>query len=202
MAANRSKSTKRESAAPSLRRDWRHVLPVAGLLTAVVGALLIGAVLQVDGDVPLPAIDTPATGPPVAAAEPVPTAAIRPTPAETAPLPTTTEVPAAAESGDEILDLARRARRDEQRLARSGGAWTLQFMMACDPANVAPPAKSLAAERDFYLLSKMHDQRACFRLCWGSFASRDLALAANGIPAPLARLAERPQPLPVEQVLQ
>lgn len=159
------------------------------MLGSVILTLLIGAVLQVDEN----PHDPPAAGlagtlEPVAPAPPS--------------LPATETAPAYAEPGRDILELARRAHRDEQRLARSGGSWTLQFMMACDPANVVTPAKSLASEQDFYLLSKMHDDRACFRLCWGSFASRDLALAANDIPASLSGLAERPQPLPVSKVLQ
>ena len=192
MARSRSKNRTQETGAPSLRRDWRHVLPAATLLGAVIVTLLIGAVLQVDETPPARSIEPPPAERHAETLDPDPVSSF----------PETEAAPSYPEPGRDILDLARRAHRDEQRLAGSGGTWTLQFMMACDPANVVPPAKSLASEQDFYLLSKMHDERACFRLCWGSFASRDLALAANGIPATLSGLAERPQPLPVAKVLQ
>ena len=43
-------------------------------------------------------------------------------------------------------------------------------------------------EADFYLLAKSHDNRECFRFCWGAFDSRDQAAAQQRFPAALAAM--------------
>lgn len=174
--------------------DWKHFVRFGSLVAAVAGTLVVGALLESDdaardaaprrdfvefesaaADVEDPPLDVYAD--------------------EGLPLE-----PAGPEQADVLDRLAMRADVDRERLAGAGG-WTLQFMMACDPANVAPVAEAVGDDELLFLLPTLYDDRACFRVCWGSYRSREAALADRGLPAALVEVTDSPQPLPVEQAL-
>lgn len=193
MAGARGKAKSREGGVAE-PNEWRQILPAVSISLGVLGVILLAAMLQ-SGEpprqTPAPAV-TENHSPPVRTAEPAtipePNGATSPPPVDPRP-------------GDDLLNLARRVERDEARIASTPSGWTLQFMLACDPANVRARVARLDAEKQFYLLSKFHGERACFRLCWGLFDSREQAVASRQFPAALAAITDRPQPLPVEQAL-
>ncbi len=157
--------------------DWKQVLPVGGLFAAVLITLLLGAALRTDSPEPVDLPSSPPAAPPAAQA-----------------------APAGGES-DPVLNLAQRAVRDARRLRSDSTAWTLQFMLACDPANVRSRVELLADQPEFFLLPKQHDGRSCFRLCWGRFDSRQQALASTGYPRALRAVTGKPQALEIATAL-
>lgn len=159
--------------------DWKQVLPVAGLVAAVLITLLLGAALRTDSPGP---VDLPS-----------------PTP--TAPPVTRTASAPAEEEPSSSLNLAQRAARDARRVRSDSTAWTLQFMLACDPANVRSRVELLADQPEFFLLPKRHDGRSCFRLCWGRFDSRQQALASTGYPRALREVTGKPQALEIAKAM-
>jgi len=175
--------------------DWRHLLRVGGLVTAVVGTLILGALLEVGtGEAERAELPTTAR-PDLTPMDPaVPEVVDFPASEEIAHPPLAAPTPL-----DRLTD---RAAADYERLAGTSG-WTLQFMVACDPDNIAPLHDRLAGNEAFFLLPKLHDDRACFRVLWGRFPDREAAVAASAeVPAVLARVTDRPQPLPVNRVLE
>lgn len=173
----------RASAAPNgppSTEEWRSLIPT-GL---VVGSVLLAFVLAAAWQLHEPETKTTA----VRQETQLPVAV------ETRPAEPTQEAP-------EYDELARRAASDRDRLAASTAAWTLQFSVACDPNNVRAQSRALTGEAEFYLLTKNHDDRECFRFCWGAFDSRDQAAAQHRFPAALAAMTARPLPLPLEQAL-
>lgn len=102
---------------------------------------------------------------------------------------------------DAMQEDARSGRVDAAALAgaalyRDGstGPWTLQVLMACEPATVAK-AFSNVVDPSLYVTPMRYQSRSCYRLSWGSFASRDEALSARDrVPA---YFAEAGKALPV-----
>ena len=177
--------------------DRKHLTRVGSLLFVVLGSLLLGAVLQQDEETPAVigsevAIDDSTLLPPAAEPAPQPSEALtdetaRPT---TPARPDPTESPA---PGGALTDLARRASVDFRRLPREE-AWMLQLAAICDAANVERLVRQVA-DRELHVLPVEIGERACFRLCWGPFASRSQAVAAAaGLPAPIRSLSDAPQP--------
>ena len=179
MAGRRSRR-KRDNDGAS--EDWRHVLPVGGLIGAVLITLVVGAALRTE---------SPATvlAPPRAADVPAATGA------------TSVEPRSEAASQDESVDLAQRATSDARRIRSASAAWTLQFMLACDPVNIRSRVEVLADQPDFFLLPKQHDGQSCFRLCWGRFRSREQALATTSYPRALHEITAKPQALQIARAL-
>jgi len=192
MAGARSKAKTRDGSVTDLGQ-WRQILPAISISAGVLGVLLLAAILQDGGE-------SSRVDPPRGPIRSSPTLASDPLPTPSSAAPTNLPPPPPAPSGD-LLNLARRVERDQARIASKPSGWTLQFMVACDPANVRPPVASLSAESEFYLLAKLDGERACFRLCWGLFDSRAQAVAIREFPAALASITDRPQPLPVAQAL-
>jgi hypothetical protein len=90
--------------------------------------------------------------------------------------------------------------RDVDRLAGSGEAWMLQVAAQCEPTNVERTLREVSAER-LHVLPVEIGERACFRICWGPFDSREDALSATaGLPRAL-RTGESPKPRPVADLL-
>jgi len=193
----------RPTNSPSYTRgDWKHFAKFGALIAAVAGTLIVGAVLQtddvrLDGSPPAGFVEFVETPQPAAGDEPAAELddghALEPAGHLDEGEPAFAEVP--------VLDeLARRADADSRRMEQASG-WTLQFMMACDPANVRPRMQSLGDEADFYILPTFFDDRPCFRVCWGIYPSREAARAARALPASLLAVTDTPQPVPVEQAL-
>jgi hypothetical protein len=188
--AKARKKPARESA------DWRHLAATAALLVGVFGTLLLGAVLQVDRD-------DPALGPP---ADPLDR---RDEPVEEAVSPPVVEIPADDEPTDTGLavpfdgdaDLVDRAADDERRLQASGSGYTLQFAVNCEIKNVRANLESLRKHQNFYLLTMLLDDRACFRLCWGFYDNERQAMADRTVPETLRAMTDRPKVLSIAEAL-
>ena len=178
---------KKTASAPS---DLRRRVQVGGVLGAVLGILLLGAALRTERPVGTPsAVAEPAT----ASSQEAPDEAVAASAAE-APATAETFVPSPG-------GLTGRARTDAGRLAGAGGAFTLQFLYACNADNVRSQVETLGADRDFYLLPVEDHGRACYRICWGTFPSKEAARTARNIPPPMAALSQTPQVKSIAGVL-
>lgn len=193
-------------------QDWRRFASTAALIATVLGTLLIGAVLQRDGTArsgePVaprvastadgstsgrPAAELPRGAGESIVATPPPSASAPPEPAHSdAPL-------AGTIVGD--AELVDRAIEDERRLAASGSGYTLQYAVLCDAQNARGRLARLADERQFYLLTMLRKDQACFRLCWGFYDSAEQALAAADAPPALAEISSNPRPLSSAEAL-
>lgn len=158
---------------------WKHLIAVAGLLLAVGGTLVLGLVLEVDPEPAGAAVPAPAPGPRLDAVE-----------------------PGAPPPEPEAAPLERRAAQDGSRLEQHRGRFTLQVLMACDPANVRPLLNRLPSDDSLFLVPKRYRDQDCFRVCWGLYDSADEARAARDLPATLAALSDAPQPTAVEHLLE
>lgn len=198
---NRASTDSRESL--SLQSDWKHLLSAGSLLVAVLGTLSLGWLLQADGEEPpgrtvirasIPDHDAGFLSSPRELPAPP---SVR---AEEEDAPPASSGPAAAERPDGIEELNARANRDAGRIRSASGGWTLQFTVMCDPAHIRPKLAALGGYDRVYLLPARLDDRQCFRLCWGAFATREGALAARGVPGPLASLTDRPLAKAIDEV--
>ena len=102
-------------------------------------------------------------------------------------------------SGDD--GLARRAVMDPRRLADSAGGWTLQFMFTCLPETAEQVVHGVGSDSRLHLLPMLQDDQPCFRICWGSYTTRDQALAAADIPAVLLQLTQEPLARQIDDLL-
>jgi hypothetical protein len=119
---------------------------------------------------------------PVATPVPTPTPTPRPTPA-TAPKPA--GQPPAGEARSLLAQgaLPDAARAFAASLAPSAqGRFSLQVLVACDPANVQKAVGAVAGE-ELFILPVTVKGRSCYRLCWGVYDDRPAAEAAlSGLP--------------------
>jgi len=237
MADSRTSGRNRAGGGVTLdREDWKHLARVGSLAAVVLGALVMGALLQFErpgsektlvaerataseagasGDAPSlrdseSTISANPATPPEASSVTSPAGSPGATPAtEAAAAPTAEGRGARAEQNDpttpfrpaDLDALAGRVGRDLERLADARGAWLLQVAAHCDPANVQRALHDVSGER-LHVLPVEIGERACFRLCWGPFDSRDSALAASDrLPRPL-RTGDRPRPRAVADLIQ
>ena len=173
----------RRSRELNLREDWKHLLAAAGMVGAVMGTLILGAVLR------NPNQGRPEQGRIVTEAGPL---SVR---GGTIPVPATGT---ADPDGDDIED---RAREDARRLAASGDEWTLQVMVTCVPETPERLLRKLRGDPRLYLLPVLYNDEACLRICWGSFSTREAAAARRGLPAALEAINHEPIPRPVRDVI-
>ena len=61
--------------------------------------------------------------------------------------------------------------------------------------------EELQTHQDFYLLTMLHQDRACFRLCWGFYDSERQAQADRKIPAPLLSITRDPKVISIAEAL-
>jgi len=173
--------------------DWKQMLSAAVLLVAVFGTLLLGAVLQADPNDAAIADGQVLVGP-----------------GEGAVVSSDTTVPDENEpvfqpglavpfAGD--ADLVDRAAEDERRLHASGNGYTLQFAVNCEAKNVRANLDALKGYQDFYLLTMLYDDRACFRLCWGFYDTDRQARAERVIPDTLAAITRQPKVISIAEAL-
>jgi septal ring-binding cell division protein DamX len=184
--------------------DWRHLVSAGALITGVFGTLLLGAVLQADPEMP----ELTGRGEPrrAAAEAAVPAESREPTPAsagltehgETAERPRTPRM-AAPITGD--ADLVDRAAADERRLQASGHGYTLQFAVNCEAKNVRSNLDALRDHQDFYLLTMLYQDRACFRLCWGFYDNQEQARSARDVPERLRNMTPTPKVISIAEAL-
>ena len=183
----------------------------SALLVAAVGAVLL-AVLMLKCAPP-----GPAERPPAAAAAPTLGSSISPERAPAAAPPAEEEpplppprfeprlapraaLPAAAEVDPAVLTLANRAEADCGRLAKAAGRWTAQLLVACRPETVARVLSAGANATKIYVLPARVKDDACFRVCYGSYASAKDAAAAVDLPKAL-RGSERIAAVEIVKVL-
>jgi len=174
------------------KAEWRNHAASAALLVAVFGTLLLGAVLQVDRD--HPSVPLPTTAPVRATAPALSLEDDVDLPGQ--PLDAGLAVPF---DGD--ADLVDRAASDERRLQASGTGYTLQFAVNCETKNVRANLEALETYQDFYLLTMLLDDRACFRLCWGFYDNERQAIADRKVPETLRSMAEKPKVLSISEAL-
>ena len=175
-------------ARPSARGilDERRRLIAAGSLSvAVTVVLVLGAILRTDApfaemtvpvaeEVPTTGVtQEPATAERGAISPPAP--APQPTVAAPAKPPSSRPAPTGGA-------LAERAAADRERLLDSGGSYTLQLMVSCDPDNARRVLGLIGGTSRLYVLPVELDGNACYRLCWGSYPTRESAERATDIP--------------------
>ena len=176
MVANRN----REASDGDRGQDWPHLVSFGTLLASVVGVLVLGAVLRTETPGAVEAgLTTLASSGPVASDPPRP--------------------PAAPASLDR---LAQRALADAARMGNAGGAWTAQLGLFCDAGRVQEMLAQFGDREAFHILPSLYRDEACFRVCWGRYASADKARAARDLPAQLRGVAPTPLPKSVAEVLE
>ena len=172
--------------------DWRHATLTVAVFVAILGTLILGAMLQAGPDREVLARVAPAESADPARADTDP-------PAAAAPRDEGPSGPALSFSGDS--DLVDRAVVDERRLGASGNGYTLQFAVVCEPDNVRANLKELDDESSFYLLTMLYRDRACFRLCWGFYDTESQARAERHFPAALERVTATPKVISIADAL-
>ncbi|HXV75209.1 MAG TPA: hypothetical protein VD788_02750 [Candidatus Polarisedimenticolaceae bacterium] len=168
--------------------DWRHLAVSGALLVAVGGTLLLGAVLEVPHDRTAAPRTIEAISPVLPADEPA------------EPIDDTVE-PGMVVPFDGDADLVDRATDDERRLHASGNGYTLQFGVNCETKNVRANLEALDRYQDFYLLTMLYQDRACFRLCWGFYDNEAQARSDRRIPEQLLRMTDAPKVISVSEAL-
>jgi hypothetical protein len=183
---------------PATDSDWKHLATTGALFAGVLGTLMLGAVLQVDADHPAAVRRSSAS-----LAQPLPASEEGPrTPAADSP----SSAPSSPESGPVLPfdgggDLVDRAAYDERRLQASGRGYTLQFAINCETKNVRANLDILKQYQDFYLLTMLYQDRACFRLCWGFYDNERQARADRDIPEVLTAITAEPKVISIEEAL-
>jgi septal ring-binding cell division protein DamX len=171
----RGRKSDSRDAARGVLDERRRLIAAGSLFGAVVVVLLLGFVLRTPEPTgastlaPLPARTVPAedeTRPALAVPAPVPAPSSRP--------------PQQVTGGP---SLAARAEADRDRLVNGGGSFTIQLMVACDADNAARHVGAAGGAPELYVLPFTLDGNACFRLCWGSYATRTAAESAGNLPA-------------------
>ena len=116
-------------------------------------------------------------------------AAAEPAQAPAAPAPEKTVVrtkPAAIEPAPSaaplLVKLATRVDRDRSRLSQAGGRFTAQLMVACKPENVDRFLAASGSPANLFVLPASVKNEACFRVCYGSYATLQEASAAADLP--------------------
>jgi hypothetical protein len=160
-----------------------------------------------------PAPDAAATPSPPATAAAVPatprpaTPAPTPTPVAATPTPAPAP-PSTAGSAATALgllrqgDLANSARGFLAALSPgSGGRYSIQALVACAPETVQKAVANVSGE-DLFILPVDLEGRACYRVCWGLYESKEGAEAAiAGLPAYFRQGGVRPRVTPLGDLL-
>ncbi len=159
--------------------DWPHLVSLGTLLAAVVGVLLLGAVLHTE----VPQANTGGSGAPTTSSGVL--------------------VAGPREARHATLDrLAQRAQADAGRLGRASDEWTAQLGLFCDPARVRELFEQFGDLPAFHILPSVHRDQACFRICWGQYGTAAEAKAAGDLPESLREIMPSPLPKPVNEVLE
>ena len=158
------------------------------------GAVLVGAVLAILAVGMVLSTDAPRESPPVRTAA-LPSALPEP---EAAPPEVEEDVePPPAPAAD---DLASRMTADLRRLGQTSGRYTAQLAVACKAETVERLVASSGGSDELYVLPAEVKGAACYRVCWGSYASADEAARTEDLPASL-RSSDRPRAVEIVAVL-
>jgi len=173
--------------------EVKGVISSALLLGAVAVVLLAGMVLKTDAPRSLPSkgvSSSPAPSLPLGST-------ITPEPAPVAPAETNVETTATAAPDPEpqpeptvqadplIVKLAERAEADCGRLGKAHGRWTAQLLVACKPETVERVLGLGHESSSLYVLPVQVKDDACFRVCFGAYATSKQAAAAVDLPKAL-----------------
>jgi septal ring-binding cell division protein DamX len=197
MAKNRNREA-REPKRGALD-ERRRLIAAGSLSTAVVIVLVFGAVLRTDApfaETTVPLAEPAETGSLAdATVSPQPEAIPSAEPPATRPA-----VPSSASPSPRrprpAGGLEERAAADRERLIDSGMGFTLQLMVSCDLDNARRNLESIGEPSRLYILPVELDGKACYRLCWGAYASRQSAERAEDLPAGF----DAPRVQPVEEL--
>jgi len=173
--------------------DWKQIVSGGALIVAVLGTLILAAILRAGPE------STPPTAGPARTVEPeapAPVAVEQPS----VPAPEVDSSPAG--EGPRLTmpaadPLTLRASRDRDRLSSRAADWTLQFARFCEKEHVERLLAGLASRNELYVI----ESGGCYSVCWGVYASADLARAAGNIPPALAEIPGTPFPKSVEEAL-
>ncbi|MDX1388535.1 MAG: hypothetical protein R3344_05070 [Acidobacteriota bacterium] len=177
MARRRNRNAEVEEPEGGILQERGRRMAAGLLLVSVVAILLFAAVQRTDepfGD--------PAAG--VAALDMETGDALDPaeSPEPSGSPPPQEAMPETAVSGDEpsgdasgVGTLAARVMEDRERISRGGGGFTVQLMVACSPETVHRIVSLSGQSADLYVLPTIYQGRSCYRLCWGSYDTREAA---------------------------
>jgi septal ring-binding cell division protein DamX len=186
MAKDRKRKARGAKRGPLDER--RRLIAAASLFGAVLVVLTLGAALRTEPppeESSVPIADPRSSAPAPAEAAAVPEArGDTDTPAPLAQRPAAVPVappePRPAAAGG---SLAGRARSDRDRLRGSGGRFTVQLTMLCDPDNARTAIGEFGASAKLFLLPFTYNGQPCYRLCWGSYADQEAAENADDMPS-------------------
>ena len=173
--------------------DGKGIISSALLLAAVSLVLVAGMVLKTDAPRNLPAAGVPASP---ALSLPLGSTITPELAPETKAAPETetrTETriapnpePGPAATADPLtVKLAARAEADCGRLAKARGRWTAQLLVACKPETVDRMLGLGHGSSTLYVLPAQVRDEACFRVCFGTYATSKQAALASDLPKAL-----------------
>jgi len=84
-----------------------------------------------------------------------------------------------------VQRLAARAEDDCARLAKARGRWTAQLLVACKPETVDRLLGNAGGSGGLYVLPVQVKDDACFRVCFGTYATSKEAASASDLPKAL-----------------
>jgi len=175
-------------ARPSARGilDERRRLIAAGSLSVAVTVVLVfGAILRTDApfaEMTVPVTEEVRTPGVTEELETTESGTISTPAPDTQPTAAAPAKPPSSRRATTGGALGERAAADRERLLDSGGSYTVQLMVACDP-DKALGVLGLADETaPLYALPYEKDGKACYRLFWGSYATRESAERADDLP--------------------
>jgi septal ring-binding cell division protein DamX len=175
--------------------EVKGVMSSALLLGAVAVVLVTGMMLRTDGTRNVARPDVPASpaaslplGSTITPDLPPPAKAEAESAPETEPATEawTEAAPAAVPPGDPLtVRLATRAEADSGRLASAHGRWTAQLLVACKPETVNRMLEQAKGVSSLYVLPVHVNDDACFRVCFGAYATAKQAAVASDLPKAL-----------------
>jgi septal ring-binding cell division protein DamX len=155
----------------------------SALLVAAVGAILLaGLVLRTDGRTELPPAPPEAAAP---AAIPLGSEVQREPEPEAPPPPVLKEIAVESPANPLLMTLATRAQSDSERFSSARGRWTAQLLVACKAETVERLLAVAQGASKLYVLPARVKDEACFRVCFGDYATPKEAAAAADLPAAL-----------------
>lgn len=194
MAKRKTGSKPREKSSAGGEMSWGRYVSAGALIAGVLIVILLGAVLQADGEAGSGRVDTAAPVHPELGGD-LDDGIAEPTsiePAEQPQTPVTGEATGrdGADPGRGSEDPFDRALRDRRRLDAAGAGWTLQFGAFREAGPVSDLLRTLASRDELYIVR----EGGQFKIWWGHHPTRDRAVAQRGIPAELTALSDSPFP--------
>lgn len=178
-----------DPAAPAPPTSLRQAASSAGLLVVVLVILAWSRFLQsgppehrpAPAPPPIPSLSAASVPEGFASLEPVPAQAPAPDPVPVLPPPAPEP-----ERDPALVALAERAAADLGRIQAKRGGFTVQVSRHCQASLVQEKVRRHGAAKEFFLIPAEQADRACFVVCWGTYADRAAASkAAAKVPAAL-----------------